>query len=87
MVIPGPPGWQLGGPVVEPEELLVVVDKAELEALELAPNAPPSTSVTSVSSSRPVLEPQPARTETAAVVARIRVWNSAALIPLPNTIP
>jgi hypothetical protein len=122
-VIPGPPGWQLDGPVVEPEEPLVEVDKPELllepAALKLAPfapeplvaeelpepvaltpelivelvaatlcpDAPASASVTSVSSSRPVLEPQPARTETAAVIARIRVWNSAALIPLPNTIP
>ncbi len=123
LVIPGPPGSQLDGAVVEPEELLVEIDKPELlpelEALELAPltleplvaeellepaaltpelivalvaatlcpDAAPSTPVTSVSSSRPVLEPHPARTETAAVIARIRVWNPAAFIRLPSNIP
>ena len=122
-VVPAPLGWQLDGPVVEPEELLVEVDKPELllelEALELVPvapeplvaeellepaalapelivelvaatlcpDAPASASVTSVSSSRPVLAPHAARTETAAVIARIRVWNRAAFIPLPSTIP
>jgi hypothetical protein len=119
LVIPGPPGSQLDGAVVEPEELLVEIDKPELEALELAPltleplvaeellepaaltpelivalvaatlcpDAAPSTPVTSVSSSRPVLEPHPARTETAAVIARIRVCNPAAFIRLPSNIP
>jgi hypothetical protein len=48
--MPGPPSWQLGGPVVEPEELLVEVDKPELllelEALELAPLAPEPLALT-----------------------------------------
>jgi hypothetical protein len=84
--MPDPPGWQLGGPLFEPEEVLVDVDEPKLEALEPAPDAPPSTSVAGVSSSRLVLAPHP-RTQTAAVMARIRVWNPAAFIPLPRTIP
>jgi len=44
LVIPGPPGSQLDGAVVEPEELLVEIDKPELllepAALKLAPFAP-----------------------------------------------
>jgi hypothetical protein len=33
-VMPGPPGWQLGGPFVGAEEPLAEVDKPEAEALE-----------------------------------------------------